>query len=120
MFCSLKIEPYWFKISSEIVSSSFVEVASKLNKLDFQLIRPERLKELGLELIGGRYCSIQGHIAAQLHLKDIKTGSRFTLYQVPHSKDWPEESLNNFNAAIDGVEVSMWVEKGLLLALAGG
>ncbi|MCF6323289.1 MAG: hypothetical protein L3J89_03030 [Gammaproteobacteria bacterium] len=34
----------------------------------------------GFEILGGRYCSLNGHIAAQVRLKN-SDGKIFTLYQ---------------------------------------
>ena len=74
-------------------------------------------------LIGGRYCSIQGVRAAQLRLKDSKTGQIQSLYQAVYDakvfSGLPElkEKQKPVTVYSKGLAVDIWVEKGLLFAL---
>ena len=71
-------------------------------------------------MLGGRYCSIQSEIAAQLRYQD-KAGSTHTLYQVGYDPEIfdgilnPQKNLQPNIYDIDGFRVSIWVEKGLLM-----
>lgn len=80
-----------------------------------------------INLLGGRYCSIKGVTAAQLrysNLVDAESNHRLsTLYQVPYD---PEQhglipDISDKQAPkvllVKGLKVSLWVEKGLLMAL---
>lgn len=120
------------------------EVALNHLKLKPPEVRGERLQELaayftGLDIVlrdstvvagadgrflGGRYCSIQGVSAAQLHLKDA-SGKLQTLYQAPYDPGRHpglphlEKGQPPIVQHVRGVRVTLWVEKGLLFALAG-
>ena len=107
----------------EIQTSSIQEIRQFLTKLDFSPIESDLLKGGTKNLIGGRYCSIQGVIAAQLRLKDSETGQVQSLYQTVYDKkvfsDLPELKENQKPVTVysKGLAVDIWVEKGLLFAL---
>jgi len=107
----------------EIQTSSVQEIRQFLTKLDFLPIESVLLKGSTKYLIGGRYCSIQGVRAAQLRLKDSKTGQIQSLYQTVYDKkvfsDLPElkEGQKPVTVYSKGLAVDIWVEKGLLFAL---
>ncbi|MBE1273712.1 hypothetical protein [Enterovibrio baiacu] len=68
-------------------------------------------------LLGGRYCSIDGKIAAQLHVKDLETDRVYTFYQAKLPQG-SEADMKNVETNVDGVNVSLWEENGLLMGLA--
>lgn len=93
----------------------FSELASMSDKLGFVPVEPALLAERGLQLEGARYCSVQGCMAAQLRVVDADGGA-YTLYQVR-----PDERLAKLGAAtatVDGVDVELWIEAGLIMGLA--
>lgn len=107
----------------EIQTSSISSLRAFLSELDFLPAESVLLKGSSKTLIGGRYCSIQGVTAAQLRLKDSKTGQVQSLYQTIYDKkvfyDLPELKENQKPITIysKGLAVDIWVEKGLLFAL---
>lgn len=107
----------------EIQTSSISSLRAFLSELDFLPVESVLLKGSSKTLIGGRYCSIQGVTAAQLRLKDSKTGQVQSLYQTIYDKkvfyDLPELKENQKPITIysKGLAVDIWVEKGLLFAL---
>lgn len=111
----LKLKPM------EVTSASINEIRGYFSKLDFMPIESRFLASSGLQLIGGRYCSIQGVTAAQLRLKQGE--SLQTLYQTEYLPetfgklprvDMGEQPLSVYSR---GVRVEIWVEKDLLFAL---
>ena len=70
----------------EIQTSSIKAIRGFLTELDFLPVESVLLKGGTKNLIGGRYCSIQGVTAAQLRLKDSKTGQIQSLYQTVYDK----------------------------------
>jgi len=74
-------------------------------------------------LQGGRYCSIKGVTAAQLRFASESDGKVSTLYQVPYEKalfgSVPaiESDDSPMVLASKGLNVQLWVEKGLLMVL---
>ena len=107
----------------EIKTSSIKEIRGFLTQLGFSPVESVLLKGSSKSLIGGRYCSIQGVRAAQLRLKDSKTGQVQSLYQTIYDKKVfsaiPELKENQKPVTVysKGLAVDIWVEKGLLFAL---
>ena len=107
------------KMPIEVASASLDDIRSYLDKLTFPLISPSALEQPNWQLLGGRYCSINGRIAAQLKVKNLTDDNVYTLYQA--TIDGQLESIVGdapTTKMIDGVGVSIWQEKGLLLGLA--
>ncbi len=106
------------QMGMEIESSSLETVRTYLSKLDFPLIESNRFPSSNWELVGGRYCSLKGHIAAQLRLRERSTGKTATFYQLL----MPKETANfegTFEEFDQGVKVKLWKERGLLLGVVG-
>lgn len=104
------------RLNVEFQAAAFDALERQMEKLDFALLEPFRVKQRGLRLIGARYCSIQGQPAAQIRLKD-KDGRPCTLYEsaaVPAFAGIPETRVE-----VSGVRVELWQESGLLMGLAG-
>jgi len=102
----------------EIRSGSLEEVRNFLSQLDFPLIKSKRLSSGTWELIGGRYCSLLGQFAAQLKMRNRSTKNIHTFYQVEKPPDI--KGITGFSENYEkGVKVSLWIERGLILALAG-
>lgn len=106
----------------EVEGSELSELQTYFSALDF-VLRPSRyVAQRGLELRGGRYCSLQDVTAAQLRVADAE-GQQQTLYQVPYDPgtfgDIPHLGEGETPATVEvrGLEVTLWVENGLLFAL---
>ncbi len=101
----------------EIESSSLETVRAYLSKLDFPLIESERFPSGEWELVGGRYCSLKGHIAAQLRIRNKDSGKNVTFYQLLVPKEMAD--LDGTSEVFEqGVRVDLWKERGLLLGTA--
>ena len=91
--------------------------------LEFAPVKSQLLASSNLELLGGRYCSIQSVPAAQLRVSGPDQHSLKTLYQSEYRKDvfGPLPVLENGGVPVEvnvkGITVRIWVEKGLLFAL---
>ena len=107
------------KVRPEVMTSDYIEAAKFLTRLDFSVVVPDRLVKSAWQLIGARYCSVKGKIAARFELKHVASGQLYTLYEAPV----PEGGESHFDKRMDlykkGNHVSLWKEKGLLLGLAG-
>lgn len=103
----------------DVTSSSIDVVRAQLPLLDFIVQRSSLFLSDGLELVGGRYCTLQGVIATQLVFRD-REGNRVTLYQAAYDRrrfgDLPGETP----VIIDqrGTRISLWTEFGVVFALA--
>lgn len=102
------------RMEMEILTSDISSVQKKLHKLDFSIFVPDRYKNDNWKIVGGRYCSIQGVLAAQIRILNIEENKAYTLYETLKS-----EKLNSsFNRDIKGTRVEVWEEKGLLIGVA--
>ena len=65
----------------EITSDDFARVSGYFTELDFSPAPSDHFAQLGMDMLGGRYCSIQSVTAAQLRYQDDQ-GKLVTLYEV--------------------------------------
>jgi len=99
----------------EFVSASYAEVGARMPRLDFQVAEPRGPQAEGLRLVGARYCSLRGCIAAQLRLVGAD-GRSYTLYEV---RDGPAfDGVQPARIDVEAVAVHIWREGGLVLGLA--
>ncbi len=103
------------QLANEFVFDHSSELAATMDKLDFELALPVYFKEANIKLLGARYCSIQGQIAAQLKLLD-QEGQPMTLY-VTRLND-PLASLHNRNQLREDLLIRNWHEDELFFSLA--
>lgn len=105
------------QMQMEILSPELRTVQGRLNKLGFQLVSSSKFEKGKWQLIGGRYCNINGKIAAQMKLRNSESKAIYTFYQAKVPNEFTS-TLNDNETAIDGVKVKLWREKGLLMGLA--
>ncbi|WP_104400870.1 hypothetical protein [Vibrio penaeicida] len=105
------------QMQMEIASHSLEDIAQYLNRLDFSLIASQQLPAKDWQLLGARYCSIEGKIAAQISVKNRETKQIHTLYQA-QKPDGITSNIEQYQAEVDGVSVKLWEENGLLIGLA--
>ena len=107
----------------EVETSTIEGIRDYFNKLDFMPVSSALVARSGLELLGGRYCSLQGVTAAQLRVREPGSDNVQTLYQTEYIRDvfkeMPvmEDGGEPVELYVKGVKVKIWVEKGLLFAL---
>ena len=112
----LKLKPL------EVANSQLTNVTQYFKKLDFNPLASSQVAGLSSRLIGGRYCSIQGNIAAQLRMQD-ENGTISTLFESRfNAEDFGflpklEAQQDPVIVHVDGQQVDIWVEKGLVMAL---
>ncbi|VAW83968.1 hypothetical protein MNBD_GAMMA16-1785 [hydrothermal vent metagenome] len=104
------------QFDSDFTETSYAELSNLMTKLNFKLVDPARLKEKGFQILGGRYCSLYGHIAAQVRLKN-NAGVIFTLYQTGSHEAF--KTLTEHTTQANGIEIEMWNEAGIFLGIAG-
>lgn len=113
----LKLKPL------ELKTNQLQDINQYFTMLDFVPIVSDRLPDLPNQLLGGRYCSLQGITAAQLRLRNANNGEIQTLYETGYDRNVFKKlpNLDNGEEPIilyaKGVKVDIWVEKGVLFAL---
>jgi len=103
------------QLASDYVTDSYQALAAVMNKLDFKPAPPTRLKQAGYRMIGARYCSIQGEIAAQIKLSSA-AGEVMTLYQTRLNPRLAALGEQSYMA--DNIRVETWQEGEIFFSLA--
>ena len=104
----------------DINSQNPEEVRAYFTLLDFLPIASTVYGQKNANILGGRYCSVKGVTAAQLRFEN-RQGKMETLYQVPYDanlfSDLPKLEAGDAPLKLfkRGLEINMWVEKGLLM-----
>jgi anti-sigma factor RsiW len=101
---------------AEVLTKDYNVVNAALDRLDFEA-RANDLIPAKIALAGGRYCSIQGKIAAQLHYVD-KAGNRYTLYQFKLNEELDSVIKTKRTIGLEDTEIMIWKSSGLGYALA--
>ena len=104
------------QLAMEISSSDYQEVAAKLDRIKFSLTPPSGEFGRQFTLIGGRYCSIQTELAAQLRVQENATGKMHTFYVTPLTIDLG--ALKETTQTVKGVKVRLWKEGDRFFGLA--
>ena len=102
--------------SPEFQTGSYETLRGRMKKLDFELSKPGRFVDAEMTLLGARYCSLQGSVAAQLKLRD-EAGRICTLYEVRGDVpafDYVGEEMH----ALSSLSIRLWREGNLLYGLA--
>ncbi len=105
------------RLDVEVASDQYQVVQEKLDRLDFSIFPDRRDLIENYTLVGGRYCSIHGGLAAQLKVRDKISGELLTLYVTKLTDEL--EGITPLNAEFDGVQIRLWKENGRFFALAG-
>ncbi len=103
------------QLASDYLADSYQQLASVMDKLDFELRPSVRLQQAGYRVVGARYCSIQGEIAAQLKLLSAG-GELVTLYQTRLTPALAALGEQRYTAG--RLEVQTWQEGDAFFGLA--
>lgn len=102
-------------LAVEYSSGDINKISAAMTELGFSLRQPASSALAGLTLIGARYCSIQGQIAAQLKYQD-QDKKITTLYQTQSNPLL--ENLAFSDEDHDGVQIIIWREGDIVYGLA--
>ncbi len=91
------------------------ELREQMKSLDFTPVEPKMMHMMQMRIVGARYTTIKGELAAQIVYVDSK-GVPCTLYQVRPTDKLARMATGEHD--IDGVKVKIWREKGLVMVLA--
>ncbi len=103
------------QFAADFEATSYGELRRVMDKLDFALAEPTRIAGDGARLVGARYCSIQGQLAAQLRL-EAADGERLTLYQTARTQELAKLGETQLEAG--GLVIDLWQEGGAFLGMA--
>ena len=105
------------RLAVEVAAADYDELQAAMDRLDFPIRPPAELRA-DYELIGGRYCSIHGKLAAQVKLRARDTGRLLTLYVTGLTPELA--NISRQDTVHDDVRIKMWSEGGVFFGLADG
>lgn len=100
-------------LAPAIKAQSVSELNSLMNKLNFEIEFPQKIHN-NYALLGGRYCSIDKRMAAQLKIQNKKTNQIETLYVLAKI---PNDDYDN-SILLDSTSVHIWNSQTNLFVLA--
>ena len=103
-------------LAVEVEGTRLEEVQQGLDRLDFSILSAAEVMGPDYALVGGRYCSIQGELAAQLKVVEQAQGRRWTVYVVPLNDDLA--AIVGSGKTMAGVRIELVERAGMFLALA--
>jgi len=104
------------KLQVDFASSSLADLKSSMSELDFALRLPTRTAPDQINLIGARYCTIAGNLAAHLRFNHPTTKQQLSLFMTPIADEL--KHMLSEQVQIEGVNVRLWQENGLFYAMA--
>lgn len=102
-------------LNTEYIESRPSQLRVAMQRLDFSLDLPAGLQQ-EFQLIGGRYCSIQGGLAAQLKVRSIINDKVATLYVTPLTEKLKQ--VEQQSATLGDVDIRLWQQQGRFFGLA--
>jgi len=103
------------RLEPEFRGTSLANLDNSMHQLPFNLKLPKSI-DSAYELIGSRYCSLGGVLAAHVKLHDKQSGKPMSLFVTSNSSEL--EQINPQQHELEGVEVEIWREGGLFFASA--
>jgi len=102
------------RFDPDYLDDSIASLDERMELLPFSLAEPARLGE-GLTVQGSRYCSLAGHLAAHVTLRDEQRRP-VSLFVTSLQPD--VQRLDGLREELAGLDVQLWEEEGLFYALA--
>ena len=103
------------QLTFDFEDDSFAGLDRRMQLLPFEMSAPERLPA-DARVLGSRYCSLAGRLAAHVKLRDADSGEPLSLFVTSAGPDL--ERLHGDEGYMDGIEVELFREDGLFYALA--
>lgn len=104
----------------DIETSSISEIVQYFNRLAFAPFLSSQINKDSFELLGGRYCTLQGELASQLYLKNKASGELATYYLArydrQHFGDIPDVSSGDTPKVVHerGYQMTIWRETNVV------
>jgi len=103
------------RLDPEYRGDTLAMLDNSMQQLPFNLVLPEAIDD-AYKLIGSRYCSIGGVLAAHVRLRSSDTGKPISLFVTSNSAEL--EDIRSEQTTLEGIDVEFWREGGLFFALA--
>ena len=104
------------KLQMDAEGQSLVELQNQLQELTFDIKLPASEQFQQLAVIGGRYCTISGNLAAHIKLSNPETSEQYSLFLTPAAENL--KMLESPEVEVFGVDVRLWQENNVVYAFA--
>lgn len=103
------------RLQLEYKADSISGVDQQMSQLQFKVALPSRFADQ-FNVIGSRYCTINGELAAHVKFVNKDTNEQISLFIAPSGEGL--RTMDSTHEQINGVNVKLWVETGLFYAMA--
>jgi len=103
------------RLEPEFTGESLAMLDNSMQQLPFTLSLPSTI-DSAYKLVGSRYCSLAGELAAHVKFKHAGSGKPMSLFVT--SNGAALEDVQTQQTSLEGIEVELWREGGLFFALA--
>ena len=103
------------RLQLEFEANTIAEIDEHMSQLHFSVQLPFEFKEQ-YSVLGARYCTINGELAAHVKFIDRETEKQVSLFMTRSVDDL--QKINNTSKRVDGVNVKLWNESGFFYAMA--
>ncbi len=108
------------KLSMDFESTDLAHLNDNMRQLNFKMKLPSQipvdLLPEALRLLGARYCTIAGNLAAHLRFSHADSDNQLSLFMTPIEEELKKMSSETMK--LEGVTVRLWQEDGFFYALA--
>lgn len=104
------------KLQLDVEAGGLDSLQQGLSKLPFDIELPDNPVFAKLALLGGRYCTIHGNLAAHLKFSDPQSQQQYSLFVTPYADNL--QSMQSDAVEMSGVEVNLWRENDIVYAMA--
>jgi len=104
------------KLQMDSDAESLTELQDELGELPFEIKMPASALPGKLAMVGGRYCTISGKLAAHIKFSDPETEQQYSLFLAPSEGNL--KSINGPAVDVSGVDVKLWQENDVVYVLA--
>ena len=103
------------RLKPEYYGETLAQLDNSMQQLPFTLELPVSIDK-AYQLVGSRYCSLGGLLAAHVRLKNRGSGKPMSLFVTSNAVEL--EDIRSQQTTLEGVGVEFWREGGLFYALA--
>lgn len=103
------------RLQLEFEADNIEQIHEQMSQLQFEVALPSDFRAQ-FKVIGARYCTINGELAAHVKFVDVETNKQMSLFMTRSVEGL--KTIDNTLDQINGVNVFLWNESGLFYAMA--
>jgi len=107
---------HFTRLDLEYIDTSISTIDKEMALLPFELSLPKSVAE-NYQIKGARYCTLSGQLAAHVKLTHQSTKKPLSVFMTRAADEL--NAIDDSQESIDGVDVRIWRESGLLFAMVG-